>query len=270
MKKPIILLFSLISFLQAQPVQVRYGMTTCQNKRAYQEDHFKRSVINNGDFFGIYDGHGGDKTATYLAADLHHLMHRYTMQNMPMARIMEKAFLDAEQQVCQLCDDGSTALVVYIDENNSAHCAWAGDSRAVVEKDGKVMFETRDHKPNDRDELARITQYGGAIQKYGVWRVGGLAISRSIGDRAIKNRCPGQVIAKPDYAAIQLNKHNHFLIMASDGLWDVMSSKEAVAMVTKSLQNKEDVADTVRHMLNCVIARGSEDNITICVVLFDW
>ena len=189
---------------------------------------------------------------------------------MPIGRVIEKAFLDAEKQACQLYEDGSTAQVAYIDANNIAHCAWTGDSRLVIEKNGKVAFETHDHKPNDADELARIKRCGGAIQKHGVWRVGGLAISRSIGDRGIKNNYPGQVIAKPDYSAIQLNKHNHFIIMASDGLWDVVSSKEAVAMVAQSMKNKEDIADITRHMLNLAIARGSGDNITICVVLFDW
>ncbi len=149
------------------------------------------------------------------------------------------------------------------------HCAWVGDSRAVLERSGKSYFFTDDHKPNRADEKERIEKAGGKVYWHGVWRANGLAVSRSIGDRKIKSKV-GQVIATPEYADMQLNSDNHFLIIASDGLWDVVGSEEAVAMVKEGLDDKKSVDDVAEILQDEAIASGSGDNITVCVVKFDW
>lgn len=166
-----------------------YGMATAQNKRDYQEDRFTHALINaknEGEFFAIYDGHGGDKVSSHLQKNLHLYFTECLTRKTTIKEAFECAFLKAENYALQHFNDGSTVVAVYIDKNNILHLAWVGDSRAVLEKNGTVDLAVKDHKPNRPDELNRIGLAGGKILKHGVWRINGLAISRSIGDRRSK------------------------------------------------------------------------------------
>ncbi|HSC24821.1 MAG TPA: PP2C family protein-serine/threonine phosphatase [Candidatus Babeliales bacterium] len=185
--------------------------------------------------------------------------------------------MQAEKYALKHFNDGSTAVVVYIDDNNKLHCAWTGDSRAVLESNGKLAFATQDHKPDSPKELQRISKAGGTIYKHGVWRINGLAISRSIGDKPCKINAKGQIIAIPEYAAIQLTPENHFLIIASDGLWDVMSNEQVIDIIKKELKNNISIAPSINIMedvaikiQNIAIKKGSSDNITVCLIKFSW
>ena len=260
-------LFGLSFFASlAAELTITYGIAMHQNGRPYQEDRFAQVDINGGQFFGVYDGHGGDNTSSFLKNSLH----TYFQECLGKSRKQrfEYAFLKAEEYALKNFDDGSTTVVAYIDKDNVLHCAWVGDSRAVLECNGKSCFFTDDHKPNRVDEKARIERAGGGVYWYGVWRVNGLAVSRSIGDKKVKSKV-SQVIAIPEYTQMQLNSDNHFLIIASDGLWDAVSTEEAVAMVKEGLDNKKSVGDVAEILQDEAIASGSSDNITVCVVKFD-
>jgi len=249
-------------------VKINYGVSTHQNRRPYQEDRFMHVAGNAGQFFGIYDGHGGAHVSELLTQKLH----RYFAQakgsiQQKFERAFEKADYEAQNQYPH---EGSTALTIIVDKNDKAYFAWAGDTRAVLEDNGAVGFFTADHKPDRKDEKERIERAGGKIKMYGVWRVNGLAVSRSIGDASCKQEGVGQIIATPEYKALQLKENNHFLVMASDGLWDVMENEEVVAMVSAALRNNKSLNDIAQMLQNEAIKRGSGDNITVCVMQFDW
>lgn len=79
-----------------------------------------------------------------------------------------------------------------------------------------------DHKPNSKEERQRIENAGGVVVWAGTWRVGGvLAVSRAFGDRPLKR----YVIATPEIKEETLKDEDEFLILASDGLWDVISNQ---------------------------------------------
>lgn len=79
-----------------------------------------------------------------------------------------------------------------------------------------------DHKPNTREERSRIEDAGGVVVWAGTWRVGGvLAVSRAFGDRPLKR----YVIPTPDIREEVLSEADECLILASDGLWDVISNQ---------------------------------------------
>lgn len=269
MQRKIVLCLLAVSaqFLTAS-VKVTYGYSTHQNKKPYQEDRFTYANVNGGQFFGVYDGHGGNKVSSFLKYNLH----AYFQECLGKSRKQrfEYAFARAEEYVLTNYDDGSTALVAYIDRESVLHYAWVGDSRAVLENNGTVQFATQDHKPDRVHEKERIERAGGKVWWHGVWRVNGLAVSRSIGDRKLKNAGQGQIIADPDWEQIYLKKSNHFMIMASDGLWDVITNEEAVAMVTRALQNKKPLNKIAQELQDAAIKKGSTDNITVCVIKFDW
>lgn len=159
------------------------------------------------------------------------------------------------------------------------HAAWVGDSRLVVECNGGVGFATEDHKPDRPDERDRIENGAyGKVYMNGVWRVLGLAVSRSIGDRPVKNAdigrknggFPGRVIADPEYAQYQLTPDNNFAIIASDGLWDAVKNHEAISLVKNVFKERGSRDDAARALQDEAIKRGSGDNITIIVSQFNW
>lgn len=266
-KIALVSLFGLVAPLSLAHVKIEYGISTYQNRRPYQEDRFAHAIVDNGEFFGVYDGHGGDKVSSLLKDNLHTY---FAQAKGSLEQKFQHAFGQADYISQNSWSDGSTAVAVYIDKNNVMHCAWAGDSRAVLECGGKVCFATQDHKPDRVDEKQRIELAGGEIVHHGVWRVNGLAVSRSIGDVECKRQGVGQIIADPEYAQMQLKPDSHFLIIASDGVWDVIESKEAVEMVSRELRNGLSLDDLAKTLQDAAIKKGSGDNITVCVAQFDW
>ena len=111
----------------------------------------------------------------------------------------------------------------------------SGVSRGVLSRSGSAIELTRDHKPNDDREKARILAMGEKIEwdhYCKVHRVRNLSLSRAIGDRFAKPAVSGEVEIKcfPVY-----DDKDEFILLASDGLWDVMSSQEVVSYVHKRL-----------------------------------
>jgi protein phosphatase 1G len=107
----------------------------------------------------------------------------------------------------------------------------AGDSRAVLSRRGVAVPLTRDHKPTDADEFARITRAGGFVADGRV--NGSLNLSRALGDMEYKTAAalpPAEqaVTALPEMRREALRPGDEFLILACDGIWDVWSHQDAV------------------------------------------
>ena len=115
-------------------------------------------------------------------------------------------------------------------------CANAGDSRAVLSKKGKAKDLSVDHKPDTPSEKRRIERANGYVEES---RVNGmLALSRSIGDFEYKGNSilkpEDQIItAFPDITVEKIMNDSDFIICACDGIWDCMSSQEAVTYVSE-------------------------------------
>ena len=135
-----------------------------------------------------------------------------------------------------------------------------GDSRAVLCQDGKAVQMSVDHKPNLFAEKERIENLGGMVVWAGTWRVGGvLAVSRAFGDRPLKK----YVIATPHTMAIEeLTSAHEFLILATDGVWDVITNDEAVQIVRR----ESDPQRAANILTSVADSRGSTDNISCIVV----
>jgi protein phosphatase 1L len=81
---------------------------------------------------------------------------------------------------------------------------------------------SEDHKPSRNDEHDRIESDGGAVIWAGTWRVSGvLAVSRAFGDRALKKF----VISLPDVRHDAMAGGEEYVVLASDGLWDVIANR---------------------------------------------
>ena len=115
------------------------------------------------------------------------------------------------------------------------------------------------------EERARIEKAGGFVTYFGVWRVNGiLATSRALGDYSLKNN--HVVSPVPDILTFNMAEHNPlFMILATDGLWDVFSNTEAVRFVHNHL-NENDYG--AKSLANEAYSKGSLDNISVIVVNF--
>lgn len=73
-------------------------------------------------------------------------------------------------------------------------------------------------------------------------------------------------MATPDVTEIALKEEDEFIILASDGLWDVMSSKAAVEFARKDLQKGRSLQSVADRLADIAIRRYSEDNIAVVVI----
>jgi protein phosphatase 1L len=176
---------------------------------------------------------------------------------------LQKAFLQLDAEWLSLAakgnyDDGSTAIVAVV-QGNVLTVSNLGDSRCVLSSGGRAVDMSHDHKPIREDEKQRILDLGGRVIHYGTWRVEGiLAVSRAFGDRRLKKF----VTADPEIKSRELQEQDDFLILASDGVWDVLSSQAAVDIVSKASTPQQAAA----YLTDAAYSRGSLDNITSLVV----
>ncbi|GLD91560.1 hypothetical protein PINS_up000093 [Pythium insidiosum] len=206
---------------------------------------------------------------------------------------VRKAFVDGflrtDAQILQktsVTRDGSTAVAVWIvGQKPSALTLYVtnlGDSRAVLCRDGKALALTRDHKPSLPDERHRILKAGGFVAEFhGVARVFSaagaglsidrqastyLAVSRALGDRSLKSPTPC-VSAEPEIKRVPVLDDDLFIVLATDGVWDVMTNQEAVEIAMKSFG---DPAGGAAAIVREAYRRNSHDNITATVIEFTW
>jgi serine/threonine protein phosphatase PrpC len=151
-----------------------------------------------------------------------------------------------------------------------------GDSRAVLCRNESAFDLTRDHKPNDPIERKRIEAAGGDVEwdgrvdileapipGTGVYRVNRImALSRAIGDRTERP----VVTAEPDISVLPLqDETDDFIVLATDGLWDVMSSSDVVSFI-HALMNSEEGDSIAAMLVEEALRRGGDDNITVIIV----
>ena len=135
-------------------------------------------------------------------------------------------------------DSGTTAVVCLL-HKGEVIVANAGDSRCVLSRQGEAYPLSFDHKPGDEGELKRITKAGGTVSSDG--RVNsGLNLSRAIGDHIYKRNkdlsLEEQMIsAMPDINSTTLQPGDNFILLACDGIFNVMDNQEAITFVQKRL-----------------------------------
>ncbi|XP_054798704.1 probable protein phosphatase 2C 76 isoform X2 [Prosopis cineraria] len=245
------------------------GYSSFRGKRVTMEDFYDIKISNIDGrsicLFGIFDGHGGSRAAEYLKERLFNNLMKHpkflTDTKLAISETYQQTdadFLDSERDTFR--DDGSTASTAVLVDNH-LYVANVGDSRTIISKAGKAIALSEDHKPNRSDERKRIENAGGVIMWAGTWRVGGvLAMSRAFGNRMLKQF----VVAEPEIQEEVIDEELELLVLASDGLWDVMPNDDAA-----SLARAEDEPEAAaRRLTEAAFSRGSADNITCIVVRF--
>ncbi|BES97229.1 PP2Cc [Nesidiocoris tenuis] len=187
-------------------------------------------------YYGVFDGHNGVDAAAYSSCHVHQYLVESPHYPHDPERALKDAFKKTDDRFIDKCnkeknlDSGTTAVCALLrPKENKLYVAWLGDSQAYLIADGESHRMGQIHTPDKPEETKRINDMGGAVLYLGTWRVNGhLAVSRAIGDYTYKP----YVISDPDVWVVSLDECNaDFLIIASDGLWDVVTSQVAAKTV---------------------------------------
>ncbi|PAN22577.1 hypothetical protein PAHAL_4G028500 [Panicum hallii] len=215
--------------------------------------------------FGVFDGHGGARAAEFVKQNLFTNLIKHPKFFSDTKSAIAETYTHTDSELLKADtshhrDAGSTASTAIL-VGDRLVVANVGDSRAVICRGGDAIAVSRDHKPDQTDEKQRIEEAGGFVMWAGTWRVGGvLAVSRAFGDKLLKQ----YVVADPEIKEEVVDSSLEFLILASDGLWDVVTNEEAVAMVKPILDSEQ----AAKRLVAEASQRGSADNITCVVVRF--
>jgi len=266
------------------------------------EDAFVISEISMEDKPGlivcVFDGHGGTEVVNILSSQFLRHFKQALASTKRMVETLLDAFRLSEQAVMngKVGFGGSTACVCFLTTERLEpvlYTAHLGDTRAVLCRSGEAIRLTSlsDHKATDPLEKERILLNGGTVYNDRVR--GMLAISRAFGDNVLKHIPPEDdpksliiqplVSAVPDITSVILDpERDSFVIIACDGLWDVVSDQEACNIVIECLQTLHNLWDQRQYgpcsavamaeiLAQCLteeaLSRGTTDNVT-CVLVF--
>ena len=206
-------------------------------------------LLNDEEFysFGVFDGHGGDTTAIKVNAEFPKILKNLFVQHVKdhkdpkqFEQWLVNAFLDMDKSLFSSNDQaGATAVSVQI-QYPHVYTANAGDSRAILCRNGAAYGLSYDHKPTLENELKRIYEKGGFVE-FG--RVNGnLALSRAFGDFEYKQAYhQGKsaleciVTCMPDVTHVELTTEDEFIVIACDGIWDCLTNQECANIVREQI-----------------------------------
>eukprot|EP00300_Choanocystis_sp_HF-7_P036834 c5276_g1_i1.p1 GENE.c5276_g1_i1~~c5276_g1_i1.p1 ORF type:complete len:458 (+),score=95.97 c5276_g1_i1:33-1406(+) len=246
----------------------------------------------------VADGHGGDRAALYVASNLRECIestaeYRETAPSGGSRNWMgairsgmlrcEQQFLETALNVDNVTSemhDGTTvAMALFV--QTDLYVANVGDSEIVLCRGGEALKLTETHNPRQNPaEGDRVVAAGGRLFNRRVGHpqfnpaVMSIAVSRSIGDAGFKSDKytkgkPSGLIADPYVVHVPLSEADSFLIIACDGLWDVMSPAEAVAFVAERIATVS-VKDIAADITAWAFANGSLDNISVFIIALEW
>jgi len=258
-----------------EKVEMKDGSSASGKKKLYQmEDESICSYPLEGDvdkaLFGVFDGHAGFSAAkaakTFFPQEFYTQWKLEKNEELSDAKhVLERTFLKVDNNLTVFEYEGCTATVVYIwsaGGHRYLQAANVGDSTAYLCRGEDVIPISVDHKVTNPMEQQRLKQTGIEVNE-GQTRLNGLSIARSLGDSFLKKEktgVTGHPFVSPPF---RISSEDTAVVIASDGLWDVISGKRAAEII------KDETTSTSASskLLNTVLASPKcQDNVTVIVV----
>ncbi|KAE8690507.1 Protein phosphatase 2C 70 [Hibiscus syriacus] len=234
--------------------------------------------------FGICDGHGGAEAAQsaskilpeMLATILSDFVKRdRVLSQHDASDVLKDAFSRTEASMNYYYEGcTATVLLVWADngENFYAQCANVGDSACLINLGDEQIKMTEDHKLTSYSERRRIEGLGEPL-KDGEIRICGLNLARMLGDRFLKQQ-DSRFSSEPYISQpVHIDQTSGaFALLASDGLWDVVSVKKAIQLAAQMREEseKEKLAEKIANvLLNEARTQRTRDNTSIIFLDFD-
>jgi serine/threonine protein phosphatase PrpC len=256
--------------------------------------------------FAVFDGHNGVQAAEFTRKRIESILQHSEADIWSDAEnFFKKTMQEIDDKFCSIAASkrlysGTTALIAVIvkAENGDRRLVVSnvGDSQAFMSVQGKGESLSICHKPEM--EVNRITAAGGWLceerdmtlegEHITYWLNGEMSMSRAIGDVEYKRLrnvycksagCdwefpPGHsksfnadlVVAEPDVHVNDLSAKDEFLVLASDGLWDVMDGQTAVKQIQSMLTQSYSVQSVAERLALKAMDLGSSDNVTVVIV----
>ncbi|TYH68816.1 hypothetical protein ES332_D05G014300v1 [Gossypium tomentosum] len=227
-------------------------------------------------FYGVFDGHGGKDASQFVRDHLPRVIVEDADFPLDIEKAVTRSFMETDAAFAKSCSlesalaSGTTALTAMI-FGRSLLVANAGDSRAVLSRCGTAIEMSKDHRPCCMKERRRIESLGGFIDDG--YLNGQLGVTRALGNWHLEGMKEmgeriGPLSAEPELKMITLTKEDEFLIIGSDGIWDVFTNQNAVDFTRRRLQEHNDVKLCCKEMVGEAIKRGATDNLTVVLVSF--
>ncbi|KAL2331405.1 hypothetical protein Fmac_018986 [Flemingia macrophylla] len=249
----------------------------------YVVAQFKQIDNNELGLFAIFDGHAGNNVPNYLRSHLfENILKEPDFWKEP-ANAVKRAYSVTDSNILEMSGElgrgGSTAVTAILINCQKLVVANIGDSRAVLCKKGVAKQLSVDHEPITEHE--DIKNRGGFVSNFpekdrlcssakdttfvitsgDVPRVDGrLAVSRAFGDKSLKKH----LSSEPFVTLEVIDDDAELVILASDGLWKVMSNQEAVDCI----RNIKDARSSAKRLTEEAVNRKSKDDISCIVVKF--
>ncbi|XP_048492813.1 probable protein phosphatase 2C 39 isoform X2 [Beta vulgaris subsp. vulgaris] len=246
-----------------------YGYHMVRGKMEHgMEDYVVAKKRNIGGkelgLYAIFDGHAGRDVAEYLQQNLfNNILSQPDFWEHPEEAV-KRAYKETDEEILDKVAEsrgGSTAVTAILINRERLIVANVGDSRGILCKKRDIEQITVDHEPEREKEL--VEERGGCVfQRPGnIPRVDGvLAMTRAFGDGRLKEH----ISAKPDVKIEMLGADAKFIVLASDGLWKVMSNEEACDCI----EELDDAQAAAEQLVKEALQRKSADDISCVVVMF--
>ncbi|KAE9610663.1 putative protein-serine/threonine phosphatase [Lupinus albus] len=249
--------------------QFSHGCYSVKGKMEHgMEDYIfaQHNNLNGYDLglYAIFDGHSGHDVAKYLQSHLfENIVNEPDFWENPVHAIKRACKATDDEILENIADSrgGSTAVAAILINGVKLVVANVGDSRAIACKNGVAKPLTVDHEPEKERDL--VESRGGFVVTMpgNVPRVDGvLAMTRAFGDGRLKDH----ITAEPDVTIQKIEEDTEFIILASDGLWKVMTNQEACDCI----KDVDDAYKASKKLVKEAKSMGSYDDISCVVVMF--
>ncbi|KAL5701789.1 protein-serine/threonine phosphatase [Ranunculus cassubicifolius] len=236
--------------------------------------------------FGICDGHGGPEAAIVASKMLPEMIasilsisenRKRVLSHGDASDVLRNAFTQTESAMHHQYEGcTATVLLVWADgqEDFCAQCANVGDSACLVNVCGRQIKMTEDHRITAHAERNRLNATGEPL-KDGETRLCGLNLARMLGDKFLKEQ-DSRFSSEPYISQVVHidKKSNAFALLASDGLWDVISIKKAMQLVLETRDRYgADKGNRAEKIANSILSEArnlrTKDNTSIVLLDFN-
>lgn len=265
---------------------MNYGITEIQNTRTYMEDRtLVFELFNNIWVYCIFDGHNGQHVADYLKYNIFRLFRSNLAEDLLnertdinlhfLKKIIKDIFLKLDKEIYdylfslkdqfrerfQSYMEIGSCSVICIVTHNTIYSINLGDSRILlINDDFKEKALTIDHKACFFREQRLIIANGGYIE---CGRVNGcLAVTRAFADFCFKNF----LLNDPEITITERQVDQKYIIIASDGLWDVIENNELSAIIKNVEKDELSIQELCNFICETAVERKSSDNISCIIV----
>lgn len=257
--------------------RIKISACSIQGYRETMEDYYDIVAYKNFIGIGLYDGHSGNAISKKLAEEFIIDLYKkikfgiktdknYNKKN--INQIIYNFFIEYDNYLKKLNykNEGSTAVILLVLHDN-IYVANCGDSRCILYNGKELLIKTKDHKPSDPLEYARIIKTNHKVKEDRIDSL--INISRTFGDFAFKDngKYINAIIPNPSIYNSNIN-HCKFAVLISDGISNIINDRKICKYIDNRLYTGDKLPAICKNIINYCLYKNSCDNMSIIIILF--